>query len=156
VPLTLAGTSLITAVLGALAFLTAETSVWLVMGLHIALSLGLSLLFTPAFTSGLNPLPPRLYSHGSAILSTLQQVAGAAGTALLVAVMAGTARSAAATMPASDAAMAGFRSAFLVAAAAGVAAIILAAFLRNRPGTGAEERGPSGIEPSAAESRRAA
>lgn len=131
-PLTLTGTSLITAVLVGLSFLAADTSVWLVMGLHVALSLGLALLFTPTFTSGLNPLPPRLYSHGSAILSTLQQVAGAAGTALLVAVMAGTAHSAAATQPAADAAMAGFRAAFLVAAIAGAAAIVLAAFLRNR------------------------
>lgn len=132
VPLTVTGTSLITAVLVALAFLRPDTSVWFAMGLHVLLSMGLALLFTPTFTSGLNPLPPRLYSHGSAILNTLQQVAGAAGTALLVAVMAGTARSAAASMPAPEAAMAGFRAAFLVAAAAGVAAIVLAAFLRNR------------------------
>ena len=48
----------------------------------------LACLFTPAFTTGLNPLPPYLYSHGSAIMATLQQVAGAAGTALLVAIMA--------------------------------------------------------------------
>jgi DHA2 family lincomycin resistance protein-like MFS transporter len=150
VPLTLTGTSLITAVLGALAFITAETSVWLVMGLHIVLSLGLAFLFTPTFTSGLNPLPPRLYSHGSAILSTLQQVAGAAGTALLVAVMAGTAQAARASMPATDAAMAGFRAAFLVAAVAGVAAIVLAAFLRNRPAEEAGDQGPS--EPHAAPS----
>ena len=31
---------------------------------------GLALLFTPAFTTGLNPLPPHLYSHGSALLNT--------------------------------------------------------------------------------------
>ncbi|GHG54505.1 MFS transporter [Sinomonas cellulolyticus] len=132
-PLTLTGTSLITAVLVGLALLTAGSSVWLAMGLHIVLSLGLALLFTPTFTSGLNPLPPHLYSHGSAILSTLQQVAGAAGTALLVAVMAGTAHGAASTLPPAEAAMAGFRAAFLVAAGAGAAAIVLAAFLRNRP-----------------------
>jgi DHA2 family lincomycin resistance protein-like MFS transporter len=132
-PLTVTGTSLITAVLFAFSFLAPDTSVWLVLGLHVVLSLGLALLFTPTFTSGLNPLPRRLYSHGSAILSTLQQVAGAAGTALLVAVMASTAHSAASTLPASDAAMAGFRAAFLVAGAAGAAAVVLAAFLRNRP-----------------------
>lgn len=148
-PLTLTGTSLITAVLAVLAFITADTSVWLIMGLHIVLSLGLALLFTPTFTSGLNPLPPRLYSHGSAILSTLQQVAGAAGTALLVAVMAGTARGAAATLPATDAAVAGFRAAFMVAAAAGVAAIVLAAFLRNRPQPEADGTPQAEAEPGA-------
>ena len=48
---------------------------------------GLAFLFTPAFTTALNPLPPSLYSHGSAILSTLQQVSGAAGVALLVTIV---------------------------------------------------------------------
>nr|WP_235779678.1 DHA2 family efflux MFS transporter permease subunit [Sinomonas notoginsengisoli] len=132
VPLTVTGTSLITAVLVALSFLAADTSVWLVMGLHSVLSLGLAFLFAPTFTSGLNPLPPQLYSHGSAILSTLQQVAGAAGTALLVAVMAGTAHASSSSMPAVDSALAGFHAAFLVAAGAGAAAIVLAAFLRNQ------------------------
>lgn len=130
-PLTLTGTSLITGVLAAYSFLGADSPVWIVLALHVVLSLGLALLFTPTFTSGLNPLPRHLYSHGSAILSTLQQVAGAAGTALLVAVMAATTH-AAAELPAQDAAVAGFRAAFLVAAGAGAIAIVLAAFLRNR------------------------
>jgi len=64
------------------------TPIWLLVMMHVAMMLALACLFTPAFTTGLNPLPPRLYSHGSAILTTLQQVAGAAGTALLVAIMA--------------------------------------------------------------------
>lgn len=151
-PLTLTGTSLITAVLFAFSFLAPDTSVWLVLGLHVVLSLGLALLFTPTFTSGLNPLPRRLYSHGSAILSTLQQVAGAAGTALLVAVMASTAHSAVGTLPPADAAMAGFRAAFLVAATAGVAAVVLAAFLRNRPSLeddhGSSAAGPDAVVPT--------
>ena len=57
-------------------------------GLHVLFSAGLAFLLTPSFTTGLNPLPPSLYSHGSAILTTLQQVSGAAGTALLVTVLA--------------------------------------------------------------------
>ena len=137
VPLTLTGTALMTAVLFALAFLASDTPIWLVLVLHVALSLGLALLFTPAFTSGLNPLPPHLYSHGSAILSTLQQVAGAAGTALLVGIMASQAR-AAATSGAIEAQMAGFRAAFLVAACVAIASIVLAGFLRNRPAVAAE------------------
>jgi len=36
---------------------------------------------TPAQTAGLNALPSRLGADGSAILSTLQQVGGAIGTA---------------------------------------------------------------------------
>lgn len=45
-------------------------------------------MFTPLMTDALSALPGRLYSHGSAILMTLQQVAGAAGTALFITVMA--------------------------------------------------------------------
>ena len=63
------------------------TPIPLLLGVHLVLSTGLAFLFTPAFTTALNPLPPKLYSHGSAILSTLQQVAGAAGVALLVTIM---------------------------------------------------------------------
>ena len=44
-------------------------------------------MFTPLLTSALGSLPPQLYSHGSAIVSTMQQVAGAAGTALFITVM---------------------------------------------------------------------
>ena len=39
------------------------------------------------FTLGLGALPPELYSHGSSILGTLQQVAGAIGTAALVVIL---------------------------------------------------------------------
>ncbi|WP_336854160.1 DHA2 family efflux MFS transporter permease subunit [Sinomonas albida] len=143
VPLTLTGTTLMTAVLFALAFLNAATPVWLVLVMHVLMSLGLALLFTPAFTSGLNPLPPHLYSHGSAILSTLQQVAGAAGTALLVGVMAAQAHASAtgAATSAIEAQLSGFRAAFLVAAIVAIAAIVLAAFLRNRPALPATEEG---------------
>lgn len=83
-PLTLPGTVLMAGALFGFGGLTAATPAWALVALHVTLSIGLALLFTPVFTSSLSPLPPRLYSHGSAILSTLQQVAGAAGTALLV------------------------------------------------------------------------
>ncbi|WP_410894335.1 hypothetical protein [Neobacillus sp. 204] len=43
-------------------------------------------------TNALNVLPPHLYPHGTAIISTLQQVAGAVGTALLVSIMTTTSR----------------------------------------------------------------
>ena len=43
----------------------------------------LALIFTPVFTLGLGDLPPHLYSHGSSLFGTLQQVAGAMGTAIV-------------------------------------------------------------------------
>ncbi len=41
----------------------------------------------PVSTNGLNQLPRRLYPHGTAMNNTLNQVAGAIGTALLVTIM---------------------------------------------------------------------
>ena len=93
---------------------------------------GLAFLFTPAFTTALNPLPPHLYSHGSAILSTLQQVSGAAGVALLVAIVTLRTESAAAAGAAPIAAeVAGLHLAFLVAAGIGLVAVGLALTLRR-------------------------
>ena len=66
---------------------------WVYLFIHPLLSLGLALMFTPLFTAGLGSLPGHLYSHGSSILGTLQQVAAGAGTALAVTVMTSRAES---------------------------------------------------------------
>lgn len=60
------------------------TPPYLVMAAHIILLLGLSFLFTPLFTQAMAAVPPHLYPHASATLGTVQQIAGAAGTALFV------------------------------------------------------------------------
>jgi DHA2 family lincomycin resistance protein-like MFS transporter len=54
---------------------------------HITLSIGLGFIFTPLFTLALSSVPPHLYSHASATVGTIQQIAGAAGTALFVTVL---------------------------------------------------------------------
>lgn len=59
-----------------------ETSTGFIVALHIALMVGISMIMMPAQTNGLNQLPPELYPHGTAIMNTLQQVAGAIGTAV--------------------------------------------------------------------------
>ncbi|HUH77690.1 MAG TPA: MDR family MFS transporter [Devosia sp.] len=88
-PLMIPGTVILTGVLfGYSRLLGAETAIGVIIGLHLTMSLALALIFTPAFTTALNPLPHSLHSHGSAVLSTLQQLGGAAGTALLVGVLA--------------------------------------------------------------------
>src|SRR5690606_2822190 len=61
---------------------------WLIVVGHVTMSLGLAFVFTPLMTTAMGSLPRRLYPHGSAIVGTVQQVAGAAGAALMVAVMA--------------------------------------------------------------------
>ena len=124
------------------------TPVWLLVGYHLVLSLGLACLFTPAFTTALNPLPPSLYSHGSAILTTLQQVAGAAGTALLVGIYAGRAASLArGGAPALLASGEGLQRAFAVAAVVAVGAVVCALFLTSTKPVAAES------EPEPAELR---
>ncbi|WP_346926158.1 DHA2 family efflux MFS transporter permease subunit [uncultured Arthrobacter sp.] len=122
-PLTVTGSSLLVLALFQFSLLDADTPVPWIIALHVGLSLGLALIFTPAFTTGLNPLPPHLYSHGSAIMSTLQQVAGAAGTALLVSIYA--------VVSAASGMVAGMHAAFLTASVIAVAAVVLAAMMRK-------------------------
>jgi DHA2 family lincomycin resistance protein-like MFS transporter len=132
-PLTVTGSVMMVLALWQFSMLNAETAVWWIVALHVVLSLGLALLFTPAFTTGLNPLPPHLYSHGSAIMSTLQQVAGAAGTALLVSIYA--------VVSAGSGIVAGMHAAFLTAAVIAVAAVVLSAMMRKT--AGAEHPAPA-------------
>lgn len=125
-PLTVTGSVLLVLTLWQFSMLTASSPLWWVVVLYAVLSLGLALLFTPAFTTGLNPLPPHLYSHGSAIMSTLQQVAGAAGTALLVSIFA--------VVSAASGFVAGMQAAFLTATLIAVVAVVLSAMMRKTEG----------------------
>lgn len=125
-PLTVTGSVLMVVTLWQFSMLDAGTPVWWIITLHVLLSFGLALLFTPAFTTGLNPLPPHLYSHGSAIMSTSQQVAGAAGTALLVSIFA--------VVSASSGLVAGMSAAFLTATVIALAAVVLSAMMRKTEG----------------------
>ncbi|GAA2495499.1 MDR family MFS transporter [Streptomyces thermolineatus] len=111
-----------------------QTSPWLVLALHVTLSAGLAFVFTPVFTSGLSVLPPHLYPHGSAVLGSLQQVAAAAGTALVISVMSGRAAAAAAGgAGATEALAAGVRWGFGVGAVLGVLAVLVALLVRTPP-----------------------
>lgn len=127
-PLTVSGSILMVVTLWQFSMLDAGTAVWWIVTLHVGLSFGLALLFTPAFTTGLNPLPPHLYSHGSAIMSTTQQVAGAAGTALLVSIFA--------VVSATSGLVAGMSAAFLTATVIAFAAVVLSAMMRKTEGAG--------------------
>ncbi|MGE7272560.1 DHA2 family efflux MFS transporter permease subunit [Brevibacillus panacihumi] len=68
--------------------LSTETPIWLIVALHIALMVGIAMVMMPGQTNGLNQLPPELYPDGTAIMNTLQQVAGAIGTAVAISIMA--------------------------------------------------------------------
>lgn len=132
-PLLVPGAIVVSGVLWSLTLVTEQTSPWLLLVAHVVLSAGLAFMFTPLFTSALGSVEPRFYSHGSAIVGTVQQVAGAAGTALFVTIMAAQTLTVAATTGASVevATAAGIRAAFLVGAILSIGAIIGAFFVRK-------------------------
>lgn len=139
-PLLLPGTALLSVVMFAFSRLESETPIWWLLVLYLGMSLSFAFIFTPAFTSALNPLPHHLHSHGSAVLSTLQQLGGAAGTALLVGILASrTASSALAGASDLEAQVMGFRSGFFVAACLSVSLIVISLFLNGRDSETVEE-----------------
>jgi DHA2 family lincomycin resistance protein-like MFS transporter len=136
------GTIIVSGVLWGMTMLGAGTSIVWVLVAHIALSIGLALLFTPLFTAGLASLKPDLYSHGSATVSTVQQLAGAAGIAVFITIM--TSRITELTGTGEtviDATAAGIHSAFVVGAIISLVAIPLAFFIRKPAGSTADPAG---------------
>lgn len=67
--------------------LTLETTYTHLIILYTIRMAGMSMVNMPVSTNGLNQLPARFYPHGTAMNSTMSQVSGAIGTALLVTVM---------------------------------------------------------------------
>ena len=125
------GTVLTALALWSMTLLTDTSTIWQVLGSHVLLSLGLAGVFTPLFAVSLGSLTPELASHGSAIISTVQQVAGAAGTALFVSIMTLVSFSVAGSSETLDAfALAeGTRVAFMVGGAAATLGAIVALFV---------------------------
>lgn len=67
--------------------LNVDTPLWIVILSYILLMLSVSAIMMPAETNGLNQLPKHLYPHGTAVMTTLQPVAGAIGVAVFVSIM---------------------------------------------------------------------
>lgn len=132
-PLAIPGSIVLALGLFGLGFISASTPLWWIVACHIVFEIGLGLLFTPLFTFGLGDLPKNLYPDGSAILNTLQQVAGAVGTALFVAlstVIAAGLSGAVAAAPATDDLIRGYSIAMFTAAGLGVVLIFLTTLLK--------------------------
>jgi len=133
-PLLVPGTILVSAVMWALTLVDQSTSLWAILAGHVAISVGLALTFTPLFTASMSSVGPQFYSHASAILGSVQQVAGAAGVALFIAVMtAQTAVLTAAEKTGTEALAGGIRSAFLIGAVLSLLPIVAAFFVRKPP-----------------------
>jgi MFS transporter, DHA2 family, lincomycin resistance protein len=81
------GLILVTVAMFGFSTISLETSTGFIIGLLIVLMIGISMIMMPAQTNGLNQLPPSLYPDGTAIMNTLQQVAGAIGTAVAISIM---------------------------------------------------------------------
>jgi DHA2 family lincomycin resistance protein-like MFS transporter len=133
-PLIVPGAALVSLGLWGLAMLGQDTPVWFILFPHVIMSIGMGVLFTTLFTVSTSALPPHLYSHGSATLTTLQQVAGAAGTAAFIALLAaGTAAAGGTDAEHSKPAevMVGVHWAFLAGAFVSLAPIVIAFFVRK-------------------------
>lgn len=137
-PLVLPGSLGIVLALAGLTQVSTTMPYWQILGLHTLLMLSLAAVFTPIFTLGMGALPPHLYSHGSSMLGTLQQVAAAFGTALAVTVVsARTTHLVATGVDPVPAQVSGMQLAFGVAAGLAVLMIALGVRLPNRlPHTG--------------------
>lgn len=133
-PLIVPGSVVVSLVLWALTLVDQNTSVWAVLAGHVLISVGLAFVFTPLFTASLSSVPMPLYSHASAILGSIQQVAGAAGVALFVALM--SLQSAALAANGSDPLNAlggGIRTAFLCGAVISLFSLAAAFFVKKPP-----------------------
>ncbi|MFK4789532.1 DHA2 family efflux MFS transporter permease subunit [Microbacterium sp. ZW T5_56] len=126
------GSFIAAAVLWFYTTLTADTSVWVIGVAQTLLSIGLAMAFTPLFTASLGSVQRRFYSHGSAVLGTVQQVAGAAGIALMITILEAAKASAAAHGAADGVAgAAGTGAAFTIAASLSVVTFVMSFFIRK-------------------------
>lgn len=139
-PLVIPGVVLVFAAsAGMAALLGADSPWWLLMCGHLVLSAGLALTFTPLFSASLGSVEPRFYSHGSAIVGTVQQLAGAFGTALAIVMYTVVGNSVTSGGGSIESALAsGARAAFAVSAVLAVVSFVLAFWLQ-RPAEEAED-----------------
>ncbi|KNH17404.1 major facilitator transporter [Arthrobacter sp. ZBG10] len=132
-PLVIPGAVIVSVALWGMATLLHEgTLIAWVIGVHLLLNAGFAIMFTPLLTSALGALNPSLYAHGSATTSTLQQLAGAAGTALFVTVLStSTEAGLAAGQTELSATAGGVQAAFLIGGLISLAAIVASFFVRR-------------------------
>lgn len=124
-----------------------ETTYSHIIMLYSLRMFGISMVMMPIMTNGLNQLPTRLNPHGTAANNTIQQVAGAIGTAIFVSIMNSKTKSSAASQIATmdpttitdqvkaqigqTALLEGIQYSFLIAAATTVVALVLTLFVKR-------------------------
>lgn len=113
-----------------------------VIFLHVMMMIGISMVMMPAQTTALNQLPRLLYPHGTAIMNTLQQVAGAVGMALFISIMTAGAKTYVETTGDKnpvESMVAGLHSAFITGLVFAGIALVLGFFVK-RTSSPAEEK----------------
>lgn len=120
---------------GIMASFGTETPIWLVFMAYTLLSCSLAFVFPVLFGISMASLPHHLYSHGSATIGVVQQVAGAAGTAGFVAVLTMLSGGATATSSVTDLNN-GTHGAFLIGTVLSVVAAVFSFRVRHdKPAT---------------------
>jgi len=131
-PLVTPGAVVVSAALWMMTTLGVGSPAGMVVVVHVVLSAGLAFMFTPLFTSALGSLRPELYPHGSAVVGTVQQVAGAAGTAVFITILATVSASRLTEGVDQVAATAeGIQSAFVVGGCISLVAVVASLFIRR-------------------------
>jgi DHA2 family lincomycin resistance protein-like MFS transporter len=131
-PLLIPGTILVASALFFYSTVGENTAWWVLVIAQAAMSVGLAMSFTPLFSASLGSLQRSLYSHGSAVLNTLQQVGGAAGVALLTVTYSAILHAGENEgLTTAVAGAPGARMAFLIAAIISLAAVALSPFVRK-------------------------
>ncbi|WP_035711916.1 MDR family MFS transporter [Salibacterium aidingense] len=82
--LAISGLSIVTVTTFLFTNITLETSFLYLTTIYAIRMFGLSFAMMPVVTSALNQLPAKWYSHGSAMMNTMQQISASLGTAMLV------------------------------------------------------------------------
>ena len=133
-PLAIPGSIIWAASIWFLSTIDENTSVVLALGTYLVITGTQALMWAPMTTSALGSLPTELYSHGTAAFSTVQQLAGAAGGAILISAFTiGANASHAGVLDPAQSIAAG-RAAFTVAAILALGAVIGTLFVsKARP-----------------------
>lgn len=86
-PLIIPGVILMAATSWLLSMVSSSTNIGLFIAMHCCILISIAFVMPSSQTNGLNQLPPPLYPHGIAVMSTVMQLAGALGTATYVSIM---------------------------------------------------------------------
>lgn len=114
--------------------ISSTTPAWQIITAFMILFFGLTMITIPSQTNGLNQLPRELYADGSAAMNTLNQVAGAAGTAIAITLFTSGQTSFAADFPNAaqpEILAAGVKYAFYFVAGISVVAFICSLFVKS-------------------------